>query len=1141
MKSEAKFIDQEQRERAAQDISESYIIEAAAGTGKTTVLVTRIINLIKAGEARLEEIVAITFTEKAAAELKVKLRQELERALPNEANSDEYQRISEAISDLERMQVTTIHSFCASLLRERPVEAGLDPNFEVADDLTSSIVQAEVWEEWLEKQMDANDPALRRAVLIGITHKQIYEMSKSMLENYDVLKYLPSPQPPEDLEKAIGQFVKAFEEGVESLNHLKQYCKDAQDKAILTIEELNEKLRKLESIPVREERERFISKEISIGSSNKGNKTNWKPDHQLKRVREHFSSILENLDETKATIADSVVAALAERLTDYIKAYEQAKRERNLLDFNDLLMIARSLLKEHPQVRKYFRDRYKFLLVDEFQDTDPLQAEIVFFLSEEEKGKAKEWKDVRVSPKRLFLVGDPKQSIYRFRRADIEMYEEAKKRMGEDRLLNISQNFRCAPSIVRVVNRIFQDLIKPPEDGQYQPGYVPLHFGRRKGTVPPEHGIVLLYPPRNENIVLESADDCRLWESRCIASFIQKLVSEEKWQVWDDSDQSFRPIMFKDIAILMRTYTPLNPLEEALRSYEVDYRVVGGKYFYKRQEVQQLLAVLQAIDNPNDKVALVATLRSPFFGISDEELFMFHARGGNLNYLQEAQGTALEQPFHLLRELHEMRNQASVAAPLKRFYEATSGLVLFLLKPQGEQRVANLMKIGDVARALDERGMLSFRGFVHWLSERREEEAEEEEPPTLERGDNFVRLLTIYRAKGLEFPVVILADLAHKAGGREDFIIDRNGERIAIKVGDKKNRFWTRNYEEMSEWEEKRGEAEERRVLYVGMTRARDFLVLPIYWVKEKKGEKQVPEESYLGYVQPYLTVPDKASFGKWNEDMMFYDTNKLELKPEETPPFRSPLNPEMKGGEASRLVLSQREKWKETQEELKKHAGMGRLISTATEQVLEVEKDDEWVISPVTGGEGAIFGKLVHRLFEKVDWSQPGLVEKMAEIEGKDLGTTGPMIKRAGEMVREAINSPILQRVIKSSNYQKEVPFTYKDDGTIFEGVMDVVFKEGDGLVVLDFKTDLVYPVRNSSGALNPAGINLKCNPAAEHRGIISNGVKKDDLNSKIEHYKPQAQVYSDAIKTIFGKPPKEVILFFLHLMEPVSVEASK
>jgi ATP-dependent helicase/nuclease subunit A len=565
--------------------------------------------------------------------------------------------------------------------------------------------------------------------------------------------------------------------------------------------------------------------------------------------------------------------------------------------------------------------------------------------------------------------------------------------------------------------------------------------------------------------------------------------------------------MFKDIAILMRTYTPLNLLEEALRSYEVDYRVVGGKYFYKRQEVQQLLAVLQAVDNPNDKVALVAALRSPFFGTSDEELFMFHARGGNLNYLQEAQGTVLEQPFRLLRELHGMRNQASVAALLKRLYEATSGLVLFLLKPQGEQRVANLMKIGDVARALDERGVLSFRGFVHWLSERREEEAEEEEPPTLERGDNFVRLLTIYRAKGLEFPVVIMTDLAHKPSGRENFIIDRNGERIAIKVGPKNIGFQTANYEDLNQWEEKRGEAEERRLLYVGMTRARDFLVLPIYWVKEKKGEKQVPEESFLGYVQPYLTVPDKVSLGKWNEDMMFYDTNKLELNPEETPPFRSPLNPEMKGGEASRRIILQRQKWKEAQEDFKKRAGMGRPITTATEKVSEFEKDDEWVISLVTGAEGAIFGKLVHRLFEKMDWSQPGLVEKMAEIEGKDLGATGPMIKRAGEMIREAINSPLLQRVIKSGNYQKEVPFTYKDNGTIFEGVMDVVFKEGDGLVVLDFKTDLV---------------------------------KKDDLNSKVEHYKPQALVYSDAVKTIFGLGPKEVILFFLHLMMPISVEVS-
>jgi ATP-dependent helicase/nuclease subunit A len=1091
MTSETRLIDQEHRDRACQDLSRSYIVEAAAGTGKTTVLVTRIINLIRQGKARLEEVIAITFTEKAAAELKVKLRQEIEKVLSTASGGEEQDRLSGAISDLERMQVTTIHSFCGSLLRERPVEAGLDPNFEVADDLTSSLIQTEIWESWLEKQMDADDPDLRRAVLLGITTKQIREIAQSLLSNRDVLQYLPSPPPPEEVERSVEQFIRSFQKALKSLIPLKKHCKNPdEDRAVQKIDGLNEQFIKLQSLPP-EEKGFYIFREVSIGSSKAGNQKNWGSKDRLEEVRNEMEQLVIAHGEAKATLADSVMSALAKRLMDYIEAYEQAKRERNFLDFSDLLIFTERMLREHEQVGKYFRDRFKFLLLDEFQDTDPLQVEIAFHLS----------------LPNLFLVGDPKQSIYRFRRADIEMYEEAKNRMGKDRLLTISQNFRCAPSVVRFVNRVFQDLIKTPEDGQYQPEYVPLHLGRKKGTVPPEHGVVLLYPPADQAMTLESANDCRLWESRCIASFVQKLVDEEKWQVWDDTDRSFRPVMFKDIAILIRTYTPLNALEEALRAYEVGYRVVGGKYFYRRQEVQHLLSVLQSIDNPNDKVALVAALRSPFFGVSDEALFLFHVRGGDLNYLKEAPGTALEKPFSLLRELHEIRNRVSVSELLKRLYEATSGLVLFLLKPQGEQRVANLMKIGDVSRALDERGILSFRGFVRWLSEREEEEADEEEPPTLERGDDFVRILTIHRAKGLEFPVVILADLGHKGGGREDFILDRNGKRIAIKVGAKDRGFQTRNYEELAEWEEKRGEAEERRLLYVGMTRARDFLVLPVYWTKEKKGEKEVPEGSFLGYLQPYLPLPDKVSFVKWNEDMMAYDTKRLQLEPGESAPFRSPLKPEMEGGKASRSVLSQRIKWKEAQEDLKKQAGMGRPITTAIEQLKapeEVERDDEWPVYTVTKGDGAVFGKLVHRLFEKLDWNQPDLLEKMAGIEGRALGVSESMRKKAQEMVREALKSPPLQRFIKSGRYQKEVPFSFKNNGTLFEGVMDVVLKEEDGLTVLDFKTDLL---------------------------------DKKNLDSKLEHYRPQARVYSDAVETIFGKPPKEVIFFFLHLMETVSV----
>ncbi len=1107
MKPEPELIDGKQRELASGDLSQSYIVEAAAGTGKTTVLVSRILNLIREGEAGLDEMVAITFTEKAAAELKVKLRQELERALLKESDPRQSRRLAEALPDLERMQVTTLHSFCGSLLRERPVEASLDPNFEVADGLMARLLQREVWEAWFERQMDGNEPALTRAVIMGLNKDQLYKIAQALIEHREIATRLPEPQPLKEVEKAINRFIDAFKEEVSFLNSLKPYCKNEADKALLAIAELNLMLKKLESISDREGRERFLFEKISIDSRAKGNKTNWKPDHHLTKVREHFDSIQSHLNEIKAVIGDSIVTGLTKCLTGYLDAYQQAKGERNLLDFHDLLLFTRQMLKNQPEVRRYFRSRYRFLLVDEFQDTDPLQAEIVFFLSEEEGRKATEWREIRVAKRRLFLVGDPKQSIYRFRRADIEMYEEAKTRMGEGRLLTISQNFRCAPAIIDVVNRIFQDLIKPPEDGPYQPEYVPLHFGRKGETVPPIHGTVLLYPPKGEEMLMASADECRQWESRCIASFIQRVVNEERWQVWDEADRSLRPAMFKDVAILTRTHMPMPFLEEALRSYGVNYRVVGGRHFYQRQEVQQLLNVLQAVDNPNDRVALLGALRSPFFGISDEEIFLFHVRGGKFTYLADASGTDLEGPFKLLRELHENRNRVSVSRLLKRLYEATRGLVLFLMKPQGEQRVANLLKIGDVARALDERGLISFRSFVRWLSERQEEEDEEEEPPTLERGDNFVRLLTIHKAKGLEFPVVILADLAHqKREGPEHFIVDRSGGRIGVRMGSERHRFETLHFEELKEWEDRRSEAEEKRLLYVGMTRARDFLVLPVFWVKEKRdGKKESPSGSFLEYLRPYLAEPKDVPYGQREQGMMFYDTHQLNLTPEEQGPFQYPIHLGKGDEDEIRSSLSRFERWKEVQGELKRRGGEGRSISTAIEGVEEIEKDEERETPALSGGEGAIFGRLVHRLFEKVDWTNPLNLEEMAESEGRALGATAPMIRRAEEMVRQALDSETLKRVMRSDGFQKEVPFAFKKNGVIFEGVIDLVFKEGDELVALDFKTDLVEP---------------------------------KGLGSKAEHYRPQVMVYADALRNIFNIPPKEVLLFFLHLMTTISVE---
>jgi len=381
MRPEVRLADQEDRDRAVHDLSESYVIEAAAGTGKTTVLVSRILNLIREGEANLEEIVAITFTEKAVGELKIKLREKLEEAVLTASHSAQQDRLTQALSALERMQVTTIHSFCGSLLRERPVEARLDPNFEVADELTASLLRTEIWEEWLAKKMDKVHPDMRKAVLLGVTTSQLEELGQVMLDHQDVLDFLPCQGP--NAEGSTDLLIKSMKEWLKGLDDLKIHCKKpGEDKAFQKIGKLNELVAELESFSNEEEREVFIFQKMSIGSAERlGAQTKWKSKEALEEVRNVINRMSESVNQVQASIADSALNGLARRLISYVESYQKAKQERNYLDFNDLLLYTRQMLKDHIEVRQYFRQRYPFLLVDEFQDTDPLQAEIVFFLS----------------------------------------------------------------------------------------------------------------------------------------------------------------------------------------------------------------------------------------------------------------------------------------------------------------------------------------------------------------------------------------------------------------------------------------------------------------------------------------------------------------------------------------------------------------------------------------------------------------------------------------------------------------------------------------------------------------------------------------------------------------------------------------
>ena len=510
--------DQAQRETARGDLDRSFSVEAGAGTGKTTLLVERILALIRNHRASLEQIVAITFTEKAAGELKVRLREAIEKAIPL-ASAEEGEVLAQALEDLERASISTIHSFCASLLRERPVEASIDPNFEPLDEIGMDLLFQETWDRWLGQELEKKARELRRALALGMNLDSLARLVRQVYDNRDLLPADPFRRPA----YSTVVFLESLEREVQKAWELAESdCRDEQDLGYQSIQALRQKIKELkEASPDR--REIILLRDLEIKSQ--GNKQKWKKPTSCDVQKQILKGLGEDLKARQESIRSDVMAELLEWVRVFLMTIQEEKNRRGLLDFQDLLILARNLLRDNKEIRRYFQERFRYIVVDEFQDTDPLQVEVVFLLAED-GARAENWEEVAVLPGKLFLVGDPKQSIYRFRRADIETYEKAKEKLTvKGASLNIVQNFRTVPSIISWVNRIFTDLIQPTEEGHFQPSYTPLApHPERKEVLRDQPGVILLAPTPGFEPLEASAPQVREGEAQSIAALIEEMV-----------------------------------------------------------------------------------------------------------------------------------------------------------------------------------------------------------------------------------------------------------------------------------------------------------------------------------------------------------------------------------------------------------------------------------------------------------------------------------------------------------------------------------------------------------------------------------------------------------------------------------------
>jgi len=1092
-------------------LDDTLVVEAAAGTGKTTVLIDRIVRVIASGRACIAEIVAVTFTEKAAGELKLRLREAVERARSG-ADGDDRANLDAALRKLEEARVTTIHGFCADLLRERPVEAGIDPLFNVLTEAQATRLFNDVFERWLQEQL-ADPPEGVRRLLRRRTWRSeegsVDGLRRAGLELTEWRDFDKEWTRPEFARTSrIDELFAELQAVTGFLRREPGSRRDALDESTRFITTLVENLVRVERVTDRDYdglEAQFVSlaRHRDLSKLRKGSGTAYQPGV----TREEAWASIERLRGSLAGFdmdANADLAALLQRdLQGLLKRYARAKKEQGVLDFLDLLLLARELIKCNRDARQDFQRRFTRIFVDEFQDTDPLQVEILLLLAADDPSVS-DWHDVRPVPGKLFLVGDPKQSIYRFRRADVSIYRSVYERLqaAGARALTLRTSFRARPNIQRAINAAFEPVMTGDPVSQ-QATYVALEPARADEPAQPSLVVLPVPAPYATQRIAAGAIERSL--PGAIGACIDWLVRDSKWHV----DVNGAPVAIRPghIAVLFRRFVSFGvdvtqPYMDALEARGIPHLLVGGRSFHNRAEVEALRAALAAIERPDDELSVFATLRGPFFGISDDELAQYRHRFGRFHPFRvpielQTDRADLLQPIAevllLLQSLHRGRNHVPVAATIDRLVEKTRVHVRFALEHSGEQVLANLLRVADLARQYESEGGLSFRGFLDEL-DRQADAGRADEAPILEEGSDGVRLMTAHKAKGLEFPVVILADMTAKlrpaAAGR---YLDPGERLCAIRLAGCAPADLVRN----GLVEIERETAEGVRVAYVAATRTRDLLVVPAVGDEERDGwidplnaaiYPEISRRRSAGAgagcppfrsrdsvinrpngdpAGPATVSPGLHTIGR--HDVVWWDPRSLHLDVSRPAGLRYEKLIARKDVAREVLDAGLREytKWREDRA---RAIAAGSTPSLAVQTVTGRARkagpvpalDDVEVVTIARVAAcpaGRRFGALVHGVLAAAPLDATGAgVRGLAVSLGRALGARDDEIDAATERVTTALGHPLFERARLASaagRCRREVPVTWLDAGELVEGVVDIAFEDGGGWTVADFKTD--------------------------------------------------------------------------------------
>jgi ATP-dependent exoDNAse (exonuclease V) beta subunit len=1020
---------------AAIDAPGLVFVSAGAGTGKTTVLVERFVRAVCERGLPIDSVLAITYTERAAGELRGRIRGRL-----RELGRHDLAR------ELDGAWISTIHGFCHRLLKAHPFEAGIDPRFRVLDENQARVLAGEAFETGLE-EFCASDDSERIRLLATYRARGLRRMLTGVYETLRsagrdlVLEVAERPGLDARLEELREAARCVIEDTAGMAAADTPRASAARALELLERTPLRRRLggaaqeggRALPARPISAERLLDLSDVAARG----GPRARFASYEEARRAVEQAA-----LDELAARDR----SLLEELLRRFADAYAAAKERESALDFEDLQLGARDLLRDHPSIRERESWRFRSVLVDEFQDTNRLQCELIDLLATED----------------LFFVGDEFQSIYRFRHADVEVFRERREASGG--VLALTENYRSRPEVLDVINHLFS--------ADFGDSFQPLSAAGRFAD--PAFGPAVELLVTDKASYRDSGTHWRAAEAKHVASRVKDLV---------DSGEATPG----EIVLLFAAGTDARIYEQALRELGLPTFRATGRDYYHQQQVVDLLAYLRLLHNRYDDEALVTVLASPFVGVSNDALMHLRRSAerrplfvGLERSLPAGLSDRDARLFRAFRQRYDRLAGLAARLSLERLCERILTEhdydLAVLAQWDGRRRYANLRKLARLARSYEELRGPDVEGFVRFVREQDSVGASELEAVAEEEGTDVIRLLTIHGAKGLEFKVVVVADAGrHGASYDSDEILCLPDGRLGFRVADPATgkRRPTSDYQEVKEVEEEASEAERRRLYYVAMTRAIDRLVVSGSIDPERSGDDSTP----IGWVLGRLEAKELDEAGEGpveierNGARLLIRVDRCGAEPAQ--PMRSDEEEQLalfaSNGDAP--VIADAPKLPALLPVPEPPANRVRRLSysaLALYQLCSYRFYAERIVglreAPAARGDGepglaaTEIGDAVHVLLEQVDLAAPRSPEQLGEsVRALYPSATDDEVERIGRNVAAYCESGLAQRIAELEGATVERPFAFEHDGVLLRGRIDVFHLQDGRALVVDYKTNVL------------------------------------------------------------------------------------